>query len=171
MVIMLLTGNSGRADPVQEYELKSVFLYNFARFVSWPPSAFPDAQAPIVIGVLGADPFGPVLDRTIENEAVNGRRLIVRRFGRHEEIGDCHILFIGPSETARFEEHVAALRGRSVLTVADQPGAAQRGVMIRLITEQNRIRLRINLEEARAAGLTLSSKLLRPAEIVTTRKN
>jgi hypothetical protein len=170
-MLVLLTGSAGRADPVQEYQLKSVFLFNFARFVDWPATAFADAKAPLIIGVLGEDPFGGVLDDTVRNETVNGRKLVIRRFARLQDIDICHILFISPSEASRIEEYVAALRARSVLTVADLSGAALRGVMIRLITEQNRIRLRINFEEAKAAHLTLSSKLLRAAEIVTTQRN
>ena len=44
----------------------------------------------------------------------------------------------------------------------------QRGVMIRFVAANNRIRLRINADAAKAAGLSISSKLLRPAELVTS---
>ena len=84
-----------------------------------------------------------------------------------EEIKTCHILFISRSETDRLEPILARLKDRNILTVADAEGFAQRGVMIRFVTEHNKIRLRINLEAAKAAHLTISSKLLRPAEIVT----
>lgn len=171
VMMMMLTGGTGRAAASHEYQLKSVFLFNFARFVDWPETAFADARAPLIIGVLGEDPFGPALDDTVRNETIDGRKLEVRRYARAEEIRDCHVLFISQSESSRIAEHVAALRNRSVLTVSDLPGSALKGVMIRLITEQNRIRLRINLEEAKAAHLIISSKLLRPAEIVTTQKD
>jgi YfiR/HmsC-like len=161
-------GLSAQAAPLREYQLKAVFLFHFAQFVEWPPQAFPDAQAPLVIGVLGMDPFGVYLDETVRGETVNNRPLAVQRYGRVEDIHTCHVLFISQSETDRLEQILASLSGRSILTVADTEGFALRGVMIRLITVENKIRLRINLEAAQAANLRLSSKLLRPAEIVTS---
>jgi hypothetical protein len=83
----------------------------------------------------------------------------------------CHILFISQSESKRLEQIVAALKGRSILTVSDSDGFTRYGGMIRFVTEKNKLRLRINLEAATAANLTISSKLLRPAEIVTPGKD
>jgi hypothetical protein len=151
-----------------EYQVKAVFLYNFAQFVEWPASAFPDSAAPLVICVLGEDPFGPYLDETVRGEAVQAHPLIVQRSSRVEEIRSCHILFVGRQEQDRLDEILDTLQGRSALTVSDADDFAKRGGMIRFVTDRNRIRLRINLEAARDAHLTLSSKLLRPAQIVRT---
>jgi len=171
MSALLVSGGLGwsaQAAPPREYQLKAVFLFNFAQFVEWSPQAFADAQTPLVIGVLGMDPFGAYLDETVSGETVNDRSLVVQRYGRVEDINTCHILFISRSEEDRLEQILASLRGRNILTVADTEGFALRGVMIRLITVENRIRLRINLEAAQAANLRISSKLLRPAEIVSS---
>ena len=168
---LLLSGGLGlsaQAAAPREYQLKAVFLFNFAQFVEWPPQAFADAEAPLVIGVLGKDPFGAYLDETVRGERVNNRSLVVQRYGRVEDIDTCHILFISRSEGDRLEQILARLRGRSILTVSDGEDAALRGVMIRMIMVENKIRLRVNLEEAQAANLKISSKLLRPAEIVTS---
>jgi len=154
-----------------EREVKAVFLFNFAQFVDWPPEAFSDPQSPIVIGVLGEDPFGRVLDEVVKGEVVRNRQLVVERYRRVEDIKTCHILFISPSETEKYEPIVARLQGRSILTVGDTEGFATRGGMIRFLTEQNRIRLRVNVGAAKAADLTISSKLLRAAEIVGTERN
>ena len=151
-----------------EYQVKAVFLYNFAQFVAWPASAFPDSAAPLVICVLGQDPFGPYLDETVRGETVQAHPLIVQRSHRVEEIRNCHILFVGRQEQERLGEILDTLKGRPALTVSDAEGFAKRGGMIRFVTDRNRIRLRINLEAARAANLALSSKLLRPAQIVRT---
>ena len=168
---LLLATTAGSAETTPEYKIKAVFLFNFAQFVDWPADALGAADAPLVIGVLGEDPFATALDDTVRNETVKSRKLVVRRFQRVEDIGPCHILFIAHSEAERIDQIIAALRGRSILTVSDITGSAQRGVMIRFMTEKNRIRLRINLEAAKAVHLVLSSKLLRPAEIVTTQPN
>ncbi|HEX2854625.1 MAG TPA: YfiR family protein [Opitutaceae bacterium] len=154
-----------------EYQLKAVFLYNFAHFVEWPSQAFPEPHAPLVIGVLGEDPFGRFLDEVVAGEKVNDHSLSVRRFRRLEEIDRCHVLFVSQSETDRLGEIFERLKSRSILIVGESEGFSLRGGMVRFVTEKNKVRLRINLEAARAAGLIISSKLLRPAEIVTTQKN
>ena len=146
-------------------------MFNFAQFTEWPPTAFEDKASPLVIGVLGADPFGGILDDTVRNEVVQGRRLVVERYRKVEEIKTCHILYIGASEANRLDHHLAMLKGKPVLTVSDIEGSAPRGVMIRFYPESNKIRLRINLDAARAANLTLSAKLLKAADVVGSGKS
>lgn len=155
-----------RAAESPEYRLKAVFLFNFAQFVTWPRQAFPEAQAPLVIGVLGDDPFGAALDEAVQGEQVNGRPLVVRRYRKAEEIGICHILFFSRSVADRTEQIVAGLKGRPILTVGDIESPAMRSAMVRFAMEKNKIRLKINVEAARTAELTISSKLLRVADIV-----
>lgn len=155
------------AVPAQEYEIKAVFLYNFAQFVQWPPEAFADKKAPLVIGILGSDPFGSYMDEAVRGETVDGRPFVVRRYDRPEEITDCHILFISRSESGRLDQILGSLKGKSVLTVGDMDDFSRDGGMIRFVTENNKVRLRINVEAAKSAGLKISSKLLRPAQIVS----
>ncbi len=150
----------------EEYQIKAVFLFNFAQFVDWPERSFSDRTSPLVIGVLGRDPFGVYLDDLVEGENVGNRPLVVRRFGRPEEIGDCHILFIGASETDSLETIFAHLKARSILTVGDVEAFCRRGGMVRFVTEGGKIRLRVYVEAARAHDLTISSKILSPATTV-----
>ena len=103
-------------------------------------------------------------------QRVNNRPLEIQRYQRVDEIKTCHVLFISPSETERYGQIFATLQGRSILTVGDIEGFATGGGMIRFLTEQNRIRLRVNVGAARAAALTISSRLLRAADIVETQK-
>jgi hypothetical protein len=159
------------AAPSREYQLKAVFVFNFAVFVDWPPRSFADAQAPLVIGILGEDPFGEFLDSLVKGEKAQEHPLIVRRFKRVEEIDVCHVLFVSTSEAEKVPAILKALKGRSILTVSDIEDFTLSGGMVRFLTEKGKIRLRINLDEAKHAELTLSSKLLRPAEIVATRVN
>jgi YfiR/HmsC-like len=154
------------AGPPSEYEVKAVFLFNFSQFVSWPPEAFGKSDAPLIIAVLGSDPFGHELDAVVKGEHLGTHPLEVRRYRDVSEIKECHILFIDRSEAAQLVQIVQALRGRSILTVSDIDDATRAGVMIDLVKQSDRIRLRINVAAARAGGLTISSKLLRPAEIV-----
>jgi len=154
----------------REYQVKAVFLFNFAQFVEWPPDAFPGATEPFVIGILGNDPFGPYLDETVRGEKVNNRSISIVRFARTEDIKTCHILYISRSEAGRLEQILAALRGRSILTVSDVEQFAHFGGMIRFVTENNKVRLRIDNEAAKSAGLKISSKLLRPSQVVSLRR-
>jgi hypothetical protein len=153
-----------QAGPSPEYQIKAVFLFNLAQFVEWPARAFAEPGAPLVIGVLGEDPFGSYLDETLHGETVRNRPLVLQRYRRLSEIRVCHVLFISRSETDRLEQIFATLRGRNVLTVGDAEDFITRGGMIRLVTENNKIRIRINADAVRAASLSISSKLLRLAQ-------
>jgi hypothetical protein len=157
------------ADP-GEFEIKAVFLFNFAQFVEWPTDAFTEPTSPLVIGVLGNDPFGSFLDEAVRGERVNDRPIVIMRYSRVEDIARCHILFVSQSEAPRLEQDLAQLKGRSILTVSDIEGFSYHGGMIRFLMVKNKVRLRINNGTARAAGLRISSKLLRPSEVVSTRK-
>lgn len=166
----LLSAGLGRpcAAAAPEYQLKAIFLFRFAEFVEWPPQAFADAQAPLTICVLGEDPFDGYLDDAVRGEKVNDRPLEVRRYRELGQLGACHILFISSSERERMKRDLDALKGRSVLTVSDSDGFDRDGGMIGLELADNKVRLEINPDAARAADLKLSSKLLVSARIVGT---
>ncbi len=161
----LLLVQSPRAS---EYQVKAVFLFNFAQFVDWQPAATQDPRAPLVIGILGDDPFGAILDETVRGERLGERPFEIRRLRQLTDIEGCNILFISRSENERVGQILAAVQNRPILTVSDGDDFAKRGGMIQFVNEKNRIRLRINLEAAQAANVTISSKLLRVAEIVST---
>lgn len=160
-----------KAQVSREYQLKAVFLYNFVQFTEWPPTAFANDKAPIVIGIVGPDPFGSTLDDTVRGETVGGRPLLVERYPRPSDIKPCHLLFISQAETRHTDEILRTVKGKPVLTVADTESPATAGVMIRFIVENNKVHFRINAEAASAADITLSSKLLRVADVVPTRKD
>jgi hypothetical protein len=159
-----------RAETSREYQLKAVFLFNFAQFTDWSTNAFTNSTAPIVIGILGDDPFGEFIDATVRGETVNGRKLEVQRFRRVEEIQTCHILFISRSEDRRLERIVQALKARPILTVTDIEGPLTRGTMVRLLMENNRIRIRIDMAPVHEAKLAVSSKLLRASDVIQEEK-
>jgi len=149
-----------------EYDLKAAFLFNFTQFVEWPPEAFPEASTPITIGILGDDPFGRSLDEMVADEVVRNRKLLIRRFRDVAQVDACHVLFVSPSETRSLDRVLAALDRRSILTVGENPDFVAHSGIVAFVLSHNRLRLRINLAAARAARLTISSKLLRQAQIV-----
>lgn len=159
---------AARAATPTEDELKAVFVFHFSNFVQWPREAYAAPAQTFDICLLGADELAGHLNEAIAGESVEGLPLRTRRIGSAEEGGDCRILYIGRDEAARAGRVAERANRRGTLTVSDHEGMAERGVMIQLTNENNRIRLLINVEEARAAGLQISSNLLRPARIVRT---
>lgn len=166
LVLLPASLSAAGARLTHEYDLKAAFLFHFAQFVDWPPEALPDADTPFTIGILGDDPFGRSLDEIVGSESVGGHKLVVRRFQDVEQIDSCQILFISPSEARRLDRILAHLDGRNVLTVGETKDFALRSGVIGFVIADKRVRLVINLAAARAARLTISSKLLRQAEIV-----
>jgi YfiR/HmsC-like len=158
----LLGGRPALAAPTAQ-QVEAVFLFYFSQFVDWPPAAFAGGSSPIVIGVLGDDPFDGSLDQAVAGERVNGRPIVVRRLKSITEASGCQILYISSSEAAQLPQILSALKGRNVLTVSDLDDFVASGGMIRFVLIDEHVRLRINAQAAQAAGLTLSSKLLRAA--------
>lgn len=159
-----------RTAPSKEYQVKAVFLFNFANFVDWPASSFPEATTPFVIGVLGDDPFGAYLDEVVRGEKIGKRPVEVRRYRQLREITICHVLFISRAEADRMDEISRSLQARSILTVGELDDFVREGGIIALLPRNGKLRLKVNLGSARLSGLTISSKLLRSAEIINSGK-
>jgi len=150
--------------PSREYLIKAAFLYKFTRFVDWPAKAFPNDRAPLVICILGKDRFGVALE-TIKDKKVGGRKLVIQRLARPEDLKQCHVLFVSTSEEKRLPNILNAIEGKAILTVSDMRGFAQRGGIINLVTVKKKIRFEINVDAAHLAGLKINSKLLKLAKI------
>jgi len=155
----------GAESVASEYRVKAVFLFNFTQFVEWPSSAFADAEAPLVIAVVGKDPFGAELDEVIRGERVEKHPLVIERYENMAQVRRCHVLFIARGD-GRLDPALAATKSHGILTVSDADEGELRGVMIRLVMRDNRVRLRIDQNSAKAESLSISSKLLRLAELV-----
>jgi len=148
-----------------EYALKAVFVYNFCRFIDWPDSAFASPNEPLIIGIIGDDPFGSLLNEAVEGEKYHNRPIRIDHFRTPGDIKRCHLLFVSHVGAGRVDPILAAVAGKSVVTVSETEDFLNRGGMITLTTEQNRVRLRIKPAALQAANLAVSSKLLRVAEI------
>ncbi|MDZ4401166.1 YfiR family protein [Prosthecobacter sp.] len=150
----------------REYALKAACLFNFCQFITWPADAFDSPSAPIVIGVLGTDPFGAVLDAMVRGESIRGRQIRIIRYRRVDEALNSHLLFISASESARLNFILRAVQGRRIVTIGENDDFLDEGGMIALAAVENRVRLRIKLSAIRGGGVSVSSKLLRVADIV-----
>ena len=158
--------DGGADQPPTEYQVKAAFLYNFARFVEWPPRAFADSAAPLGVCVLGDDPFGEALDRAVLGKTLSDRALMVRRGKKLQELGGCEILFISASERGRLPEILDELRTAPVLTVGESENFAARGGGVQFTLEDNHVHFIINVDATERAGLKLSSKLLSLAHVL-----
>jgi hypothetical protein len=167
-----LPGDGARAAPAEatESQIQAVFLFNFARFVQWPEGAFAAGDAPFHICILGTDPFGRDLDEVVAGETVGGHPMAVRRLDQADDVGGCHIAYVDSTDAGRFRAALAAVQDHPTLLVSDLDRAAEQGAIIQFHRDGNRVRLRINLAAARSAGLTISSKLLRPATVINAGK-
>ena len=148
-----------------EYQIKAAFLQHFAQFVEWPADALPP-NAPIVIVLVGDDPFGRAIDDVVAGKRANGHPLVIRHLRWNEPVAGCQMIFISSSELQHLGAILAAARGLSVLTVADVDRFTQRGGMIELMTEQHRVRFDVNPAAAAVAHLRISSKLLQVARAI-----
>jgi len=161
--IHCLTAQTVSSD---EYKVKAVFLYNFTRFVDWPQASFEASYDPFIIGIIGKDPFGGSIQEAVAGERIGAHSIKVVHFDDAIEIEKCHILYVGTSDQDEVRNIVSKARGKGVLTVSDIPNFIRWGGMIRFYTENNRIRLEINNTMAKEAGIKISSKLLRVANVL-----
>ncbi len=166
MGLSCLPAASEDQDSAKEYEVKAAFLYNFAIHVEWPADAFKEKGSPIVIGVLGKDPFDGALERMIKGKTAQGRILTVVGAEGVEGLKQCHILFIpgsGKEEIAKVRE---ALKDAPVLVVGESAGLLRRGAALNFFVEEKRVRIEANPAAAKRAGLKISAKLLKVARVV-----
>ncbi len=161
---MFFTPHTYATPQRNEYAVKSVFLYNFCKFMEWPRSTFSSANDPLVIGVFGDDPFGPLLNEAVAGESYHGHPITIEHYRDTREIKRCHLLFVTQAESGRLSEILAALGGKSTVTVGETTDFLENGGMISLTTERNRVRLQVNPAALRAANIDVSAKLLRIAE-------
>ena len=149
---------------VDEYRVKAFFLYNFARYVEWPAQRFKAAGDPIVICILGNNPFSSSLDEAIAGKLVDGRPFVVHQIPGIQPAGNCHILFVTSSERKQFRSMAESLKGAGVLTVGETQGFTADGGVINFKLENSKVRFEINVDAAERQHLHVSSKLLSLAQ-------
>jgi hypothetical protein len=159
-------GNLAFAEEGQptEAQVKAAFVYNFGKFVEWPPDRFGGKY--FIIGIYGDDVFEEVLAEIVAGKFIHEKPVVVKRFSKMEDIAGCHILFVGYSTKDHLTELFDSVRKIPVLTVSDMQGFANRGGMINFRKAGNYIRFEINVKAAQQAGLRISSQLLKLAIII-----
>jgi hypothetical protein len=161
-----------------EYQVKAGYLYNFTKFTDWPAGTFASASAPLVIGIVGEDPFGKTMDDLVKGEVVDLHPLVIKRLQPGDDLRSCQVLFICRNEKDQMPALLQKLKGSPVLTVSDTNGFADEGGMINFVIVEEKVtveekeiveekvKLEINQAAAEGAGLQISAKLLEIAHIV-----
>jgi YfiR/HmsC-like len=149
-----------QSEENTEYPVKLAFLYNFTKFVQWPLDAFRDASAPLVICIVGEDPFNADLEQEFRRRTSGSHPLNLKTSKPSDDLTTCHVAFVTAAENKRAAGIVARLKGASVLTVGESNGFADHGGVINFILEENKVHFEINVDVAKQTRLTISSKLL-----------
>ncbi len=156
----------GESAPLPEYTVKAAFLLNVAKYATWPQRAFPDQAAPVVIGILGDDPFGATLDRLVAGRVINDRKIAVRRSKRAADLRGAHVVFFAASESEHAAAVCASLAESGALCVGDMESTAAI-TAINFSVENGRIIFSVNLAAVRRSNVAISSKLLQLAKSVS----
>jgi hypothetical protein len=156
---LALVAGTLAAEPL-EYAVKAAYLVKFPFYVEWPASAFANPGAPLVLCVIGEDPFGSLLDEAAAGQQVQGRSLVLRRLKTAPRDASCHVAYLGA------DVRPDVLRGSGMLVITD---ARAEGGMIHFVVKDNRVRFTVDDEAAAQGGLTISSKLLNVALAVKAR--
>jgi len=166
-VVVLATGTAVPwFDNSLEYKVKAGCLYNFARFVTWPASAFAKKDDPLVFGILGEDPFGPILEATIDGKTVGGHKVVLRHLSDPAQAAECHMLFVSRSEEQHLGPVLSRLANSHTFCVSEIEDYANEGGVARFYVKSGRVGFEINVDEAARRKLVVSSQLLKLAKVV-----
>lgn len=157
---------TAQPKAANEYEIKAAFLYNFAKFVDWPPTAFADPKQPMGICVFGQDPFGHALEGSLLGKTIGDHPVLLGHAKQMADLAGCQIVFLSASETPRLREVLGRMQKLHALVVGESEGFASAGGMVQFVLDQNRVRFVINPDAVERAGLRINSKLLVLATIV-----
>jgi len=162
LLVVLVTVVDAHAQKPTASEVEAAYVYNFAKYVRWPPHNAGNFD----ICILGNDPFGNALDQIAHGEQIDGEPLAIRRIRSASDTLGCRILFLGSSESKRLEQDITLLGTRPILTVSDINDFARQGATIQFVNDNGRVRFVINRSAAEKCGLALSSELLKVAKLV-----
>lgn len=146
--------------------VEAAYLYRFAGYLEWPPTAFFDASAPIRVGVVGSEKFHEELAALVVGRSIQGRAMQVERLSSPKEAANVHMVFVGKQAWGTLDEWIAAVKGKPVAVVTDAPHGSDSGALLTFVSIDERIRFEASVRAAQQAGLRMSSRLLAVAQRV-----
>ncbi len=162
-------GPAGSTDKSTGYKVKSAWLFNFAKYTSWPKGSFSSDSDPIRIVIVGKDPFGKILDEVLGGKSIGKRPIVVERVPDPTKLGKAHMVFVGEMGRRDREALLNELSKRAVLTVSERTSFTKEGGVCRFYSEKGKLRFEVNVDASGRAKLDLSSQLLKLAKIVRDR--
>lgn len=162
--LLICTTFSAQADE-REYKVKAGFIYNFLKFTEWPFTVQDSGPQNIILCIIGEDPFGENID-VLKGKTVGGKTLIVKYSPTSTLLKNCQAVFIAESERSQIQSLIDSIKALPILTIGDSEGFRQKGVMINMELDQEKIRFDINIKSARRAGLRIDPRLLKLARTV-----
>lgn len=166
LLALLLAPLALAQTAITERGVKAAFVYKFLGYVEWPAQAFARPDAPIVVGVVGADDIAGEIADIVHGRNVEGHPVDIRRLRAGDSIAGLHVLFIGAAERGRTTALVKSAHARGILTITESDDAADQASIINLVVTDGRVRFDVVLEAAERAGIKLSSRLLAVARVV-----
>ena len=157
---------SNSEEPFSEYNIKAGMILNLTKFVFWPDEKLGETDKPVIIGIYGKDPFGPVLPNIAKLQEVNGHRMVVRQLIKVEEISNCHVVYCSGS-AQETDKLLTAAKDAKVVFVSDTDNFTKAGGHICLFMQDKKVRFEINLAAFERSGLKMHSQVLKLATRVT----
>jgi hypothetical protein len=171
LLVWLIWVSAGFAEAAEagptEAQVKAALLFNIAKYVEWPTNTFASASTPLVVGICEGGAFGIEFEKFTAGKMIGDRPVRIRRILHDQEYKECHILFIGAAEKKRQAEILDHVKGLPLLTAGETDDFLRQGGMIEFVIKENKVRFQVNLAAARKIPLSISSRVLNVADVVT----
>lgn len=164
-------------DRKAEFNVKAAYLYNFARYVTWPNQPEIQADNRFHIGVVGESDIVVPLQKIAKFKKIQDRRsgaakpIRLHQFASADAFTRCHILFVSESTP---QETVAAIirktRTLPVLIVGETIDFAKLSGTAEFRLVNGGVRFDLNLGAANERQLQLDAKLLKAANSIVDRE-
>ncbi len=166
LLAALLSGVRAEAQaPMDESQVKAMFVYNFLKFVEWPSESI-RTKDPFVVLIIGDGPTADATERFLESKTIGARPLVVRRVSWDQSLAGGRAAFVVERDAKKLHRVLDAAAAAGVLTIGEGESFTTRGGVIGLLVEDRKVRFDVDTSAAQKAGLRVSSKLLALTRVV-----
>ena len=146
--------------PTGESQVKAMFVYNFLKFVEWPPNASLGATDPFVVVIIGEGATADATARFLESKSIGERPLLVVRNRSDQSLEGARAAFVAERDAKKLHRVLDAAAAAGVLTIGEGEDFTTHGGVIGLLVQDRKVRFDVDTSAAQTAGLRVSSKLL-----------
>jgi len=156
MIFAMAIAMPSKAQDRSIQEIHSMMVYNFMKYVNWPPTS---TSGDFVIGVLGESKVHETLNKWYGTKSKGAQKIVIKKFDNASDVTDCHVLYVGKSKSGSFEDLLAKLAGKPTLVVSDKSGLGKKGSGINFKTINGKLKFELNQAAIASANLKVSSQL------------